>query len=110
MIADVARPGAVPAEDRVERVDVRDRGGVHATLRRANPDVLMHLAFILNPINDERLMYDIDVNGTHNVLEAAAEAGVGQVLVTSSRIAYGAFPDNPVPITEDWPVRGVAAF
>ena len=38
------------------------------------------------------------------------EAGVGHVLVTSSTTAYGAFPDNPVPITEDWPVRGVAAF
>ena len=32
------------------------------------------------------------------------------MLVTSSTTAYGAFPDNPVPITEDWPVRGVAAF
>ena len=55
-------------------------------------------------------MYDIDVNGTHNVLEAATPAGVGHVLVTSSTTAYGAFPDNPVPITEDQPVRGVAAF
>ena len=32
------------------------------------------------------------------------------MLVTSSTTAYGAFPDNPVPITEDWPVRGVPAF
>ena len=32
------------------------------------------------------------------------------MLVTSSTTAYGAFPDNPIPITEDWPVRGVAAF
>jgi UDP-glucose 4-epimerase len=50
------------------------------------------------------------VNGTHNVLEAAAEAGIGQVLVTTSGVAYGAFPDNPDPITEDHPVRGVARF
>ena len=55
-------------------------------------------------------MYDVDVNGTHNVLEAAAEAGIGQVLVTTSAVAYGAFPDNPDPITEDHPVRGVARF
>ena len=63
----------------------------------------MHLAFILNPSHDEALMYDIDVNGTHNVLEAAAAAGTEQVLVTSSATAYGAFPDNPVPLTEDDP-------
>ena len=55
-------------------------------------------------------MYDVDVNGTHNVLEAAAAAGVGQVLVTTSAVAYGAFPDNPVPLTEDDPVRGVPRF
>src|SRR4029079_5697662 len=69
-----------------------------------------HLAFILNPVHDEGLMYDVDVNGTHNVLEAAAEAGIGQVVVTTSGVAYGAFPDNPDPITEDHPVRGVARF
>jgi UDP-glucose 4-epimerase len=70
----------------------------------------VHLAFILNPVHDEGFMYDVDVNGTHNVLEAAAEAGIGQVLVTTSAVAYGAFPDNPDPITEDHPVRGVARF
>jgi UDP-glucose 4-epimerase len=70
----------------------------------------VHLAFILNPAHDEQLMYDVDVNGTHNVLEAAADAGTGQVLVTASAAAYGAFPDNPVPLTEDDPVRGVAGF
>ena len=70
----------------------------------------MHLAFILNPSHDEGLMYEVDVNGTHNVLEAAAEVGIRQVLVTTSGVAYGAFPDNPNPITEDQPVRGVARF
>jgi UDP-glucose 4-epimerase len=32
------------------------------------------------------------------------------VLVTSSGVTYGAFPDNPVPLTEEHPVRGVSAF
>ena len=83
---------------------------MRATLERAKPDALVHLAFILNPSHDEALMYDVDVNGTHNVLEAAAAAGTQQVLVTSSGVAYGAFPDNPVPLTEEDPVRGVPAF
>jgi UDP-glucose 4-epimerase len=55
-------------------------------------------------------MYDVDVNGTQNVLEAASAAGVGQMLVTSSTTAYGAFADNPVPLTEDDPVRGAPDF
>jgi UDP-glucose 4-epimerase len=111
VIADVVPPrGGYKPKTEYERVDVRDRAGVHAALTRANPDVLVHLAFILNPIHDEAFMYEVDVNGTHNVLEAAAEVGIGQVLVTTSAVAYGAFPDNPTPITEDHPVRGVARF
>src|SRR5215211_1677169 len=93
-----------------ERLDVRDREGVRDVLERARADTLVHLAFILNPIHDERLMYEIDVNGTQNVLDAASASGVRQVLVTSSSSAYGAFPDNPVPLTEEHPVRGVPDF
>jgi UDP-glucose 4-epimerase len=90
--------------------DVRDFGAIRALLEREKPDVLVHLAFLLNPIHDEARMYDIDVNGTEAVLRAASETDVGQILVTSSATAYGAFPDNPVPITEEWPVRGAPDF
>jgi UDP-glucose 4-epimerase len=111
VIADVVPPkGGYKPKTEFERVDVRDRGAVHSALQRANPDVLVHLAFILNPSHDEAFMYEVDVNGTHNVLEAAGEAGIGQLLVTTSAVAYGAFPDNPDPITEEHPVRGVARF
>ena len=111
VIVDIVPPkGGYKPRTEFERVDVRDRGAVNAALQRANPDVLVHLAFILNPSHDEGFMYEVDVNGTHNVLEAAAEVGIGQVLVTTSAVAYGAFPDNPDPITEDHPVRGVARF
>src|SRR5215208_1501460 len=100
VIADVVPPkGGYRPKTEFERVDVRDRSAVHDVLKRANPDVLVHLAFILNPSHDEGFMYEVDVNGTHNVLEAAAEAGIGQVFVTTSAVAYGAFPDNPDPIT-----------
>jgi UDP-glucose 4-epimerase len=110
VICDLAPPGDYRPKTQFERVDVRDRDAICAVLERTRPDALVHLAFILNPSHDEQLMYDVDVNGTHNVLEAAAAAGTPQVLVTSSAVAYGAFPDNPVPLTEDEPVRGVASF
>ncbi|MGZ5333737.1 MAG: NAD-dependent epimerase/dehydratase family protein, partial [Solirubrobacterales bacterium] len=90
--------------------DVRDAAAMAELLARHKIDALLHLAFLLNPIRDEERMYDIDVNGTESVLRAASEAGTQQVLVTSSASAYGAFPDNPNPITEDWPVRGVPDF
>src|SRR5918998_5548141 len=85
VIADVVPPkGAYRPKVEFERVDVRDRSAVHSALERANPDVLVHLAFILNPSHDEGVMYEVDVNGTHNVLEAAAEAGNSQGLVPTS--------------------------
>ena len=110
VVCDVAPPKGYRPNVEFERVDVRDRNAVRSVLDRVRPDVLVHLAFILNPSHDEGFAYDVDVNGTHNVLEAAAAAGTGQVLVTTSGVAYGAFADNPVPLTEDDPVRGVATF
>jgi UDP-glucose 4-epimerase len=104
------RPPAVPRpRTRFVRMDVRDRG-MRALLEAERPDAVVHLAFVLNPIRDEHKMYDIDVNGTQNVLEAATAAGVEQLLVASSTTAYGAFPDNPVPLTEEHPVRGLPGY
>jgi UDP-glucose 4-epimerase len=110
VICDVAPPHGYKPKTEFRKLDVRDREAVRRTLEESRADALVHLAFILNPVHDEHFMYDVDVNGTHNVLEAAGEAGTRQVLVTTSSVAYGAFPDNPEPLTEDDPVRGVASF
>jgi UDP-glucose 4-epimerase len=111
VICDVNPPrGGYKPKTEYERMDVRDGAAVRDVLDRARPDALVHLAFVLNPSHDEELMYDVDVNGTHNVLFAASEVGTKHVLVASSATAYGAFPDNPVPITEEHPVRGVPVF
>jgi UDP-glucose 4-epimerase len=90
--------------------DVRDGALIRQLLERHEIDALIHLAFILNPIRDDAMMYDVDVNGAQATLKAASDAGTQQVLVTTSATAYGAFPDNPKPIAEDWPVRGVPDF
>ena len=107
---DVSPPKRTWPKTQFVKGDVRDRAAIRELLERHEIDTLLHLAFVLNPIRDEAMMYDIDVNGTQAMLRAAAEAGVKQVLVTSSATAYGAFPDNPKPIAEDWPVRGAPDF
>jgi len=110
VVADLRPPRLFRPKTGYEQLDVRDGNRARELLERERPDALVHLAFILNPMHDENAMYEIDVGGTHNVLEAASAAGTQHVLVTSSSTAYGAFPDNPVPIEEDWPVRGVPDF
>jgi UDP-glucose 4-epimerase len=107
---DVRPPARPHPKATFVRADVRDKAAIRDQLEGADADVLVHLAFLLNPIRDEARMYDIDVNGTDATLRAAAEAGTEQVLVTTSATAYGAFPDNPKPIAEDWPVRGQPDF
>jgi UDP-glucose 4-epimerase len=110
VIADIRPPRSFRPNVEFLKLDVRDGAAVRQLLERERPDVMVHLAFVLNPMHDENAMYEIDVGGTQNVLEAASATGVGQMLVTSSATAYGAFPDNPVPIDEDQPVRGVPDF
>jgi UDP-glucose 4-epimerase len=107
---DVRSPARAFPKTEFVHGDVRNRDAIRQLLERHEIDALVHLAFIFNPIHDEALMYDIDVNGTQATLQAASDAGTQQVLVTSSASAYGAFPDNPKPIAEDWPVRGAPDF
>ena len=107
---DVRPPSRPASGPKFVRGDVRDYSRMRELVDREQPDALVHLAFVFKPIRDEARMYDVDVNGTDAVLRAAADGGTQQVLVTSSATAYGAFPDNPKPIAEDWPVRGQPDF
>ncbi|MFP4474607.1 MAG: NAD-dependent epimerase/dehydratase family protein [Desulfatibacillaceae bacterium] len=79
-------------------------------IREIQPDIVVHLAFIVDQVHDETLMHRVNVDGTKNVLRAAREAGVGQVLVASSATAYGAWPDNPVPLKENDRIRAHPTF
>jgi nucleoside-diphosphate-sugar epimerase len=47
----------------------------------------------------------IDLAASRRLLDAAGDAGVRHVVVLSTAMVYGAWPDNPVPITEDAPLR-----
>jgi nucleoside-diphosphate-sugar epimerase len=47
----------------------------------------------------------LDLDALDAVLDAAANAGIGQLIVVSSAMVYGAWPNHPVPLTEDAPIR-----
>lgn len=105
---DVVAPRHVNATKLVFRqADVRDRDLAAAF---TGADVVIHLAFRLDPMHDESTMHEINVEGTKRVFEAAAAAGAARVLYVSSVAAYGAHADNDVPLTEDSPVRGTPEF
>lgn len=91
----------------LRRADVRD--AAFAT-HLEGVDVLVHLAFVMDEMDDLNLMRSINIDGTRNVFEAAVDAGVGRIVYTSSYIVYGAHPDNDLPLTEDSPLRANPDF
>jgi len=105
------RPPAVDATTDVSiemrAVDVRDAALVE---QLDGVDVVVHLAVQMDPIRDLARMRSINVDGTMNVLAAARAAGVGRVVHLSSVVAYGAHPDNALPLDEDGPLRGTPGF
>jgi nucleoside-diphosphate-sugar epimerase len=88
--------------------DVRDPD----TLREAfaGCEVVIHLAFLVSGASTAETMYEINVEGTRNAFRAAVEAGARRFVYASSVAAYGFHADNPVPLTEDWPVRADHRF
>lgn len=107
---------SVPAERRLSDVqyftlDVRDQG-LAKILTTHEIDAVVHLASIVTPGKDSNreFEYSVDVLGTRNVLDACVQAGVQQIVVSSSGAAYGYHPDNPEWIVETDALRGNEAF
>ncbi len=69
--------------------------------------MLVHLAFIILGGREETR--SVNLEGSRNVFEAAAERGVDRLVYTSSVAAYGFHKENPQPLTEDVPARGTDA-
>jgi len=97
---DPSEAGLGKAEYR--RGDILDRESVEALV--AGADVVVHLAFIIFGGREESRR--VNLEGTRNVFEAAARAGVPRLVYTSSVAAYGFHGDNPQPLTEDVEPRG----
>lgn len=91
------------------RCDIRDPQ-LADVLREASVDTLIHLAFYTAPEGDAALAQSVNVDGTRNVLTAAAACGVKRLLLASSTAAYGSHADNPVPMREDCPLRPNRTF
>jgi nucleoside-diphosphate-sugar epimerase len=86
--------------------DVRDPASLKGAF--AGADVVVHLAFQVMGTTTRATIHATNVEGTLNVLRAAAGAGARRLVYASSVAAYGFHADNPVGMTEEWPVRPAA--
>ena len=90
------------------RGDVRDPEALRDAFGSA--DVVVHLAFLVTGAASPEVIRSVNLDGTLNAFRAAAAAGARRFVYASSVAAYGFHPDNPVGMTEDWPVRPAATL
>ena len=101
-----------PLSRRVARLDAyqTDLNGAALGPLLEGVDTLVHLAFSSKTEVDEPGARHANIDGTERLLEAASTAGVGHVVVVSSATVYGAWPNNPVPLTEEASLRPNGGF
>ena len=99
---DVREPGWRSRNLEFHRVDI---AGTDLKPLFEGIDTVVHLAGVVDPIADEALMARVNVEGTRRVLAAAAAVSATRIVRISSAAVYGAWPSNPVPLTEDAPLR-----
>src|SRR5437763_1968348 len=99
LIVDLQPPRAFPSDVDCMSVDVRDAGRVQAALQREKADVVVHLAGLID--GERERMYETNVAGTNNVLDAAAKTGIRHVIAVSSAAAYGPRRNGGRPVDEE---------
>jgi len=114
----VARLVARPDVDAVVAVDLAPCPTPGAEVRQldlvtsdlsaafAGADAVIHLASVFGPaIEGDEIDDAVEVAMARRVLDAAAEAGIDHLVMRSSATVYGPWANNPVPLTEDAPLR-----
>lgn len=94
--------------------DVRDRALLDRVFAGARFDAVVHLAAkagVRPSIEDPEAYYDVNVNGTLQLLEAMRRAGVRRLLFVSSSSVYGNQEKTPFSETDevDHPISPYAA-
>lgn len=99
----------VASEIELFKGDIRDSERLEQALRGV--DYVFHLAaFVSVPLSMEepQTCFDINVQGTVNVLDAAQKAGVKRVVLSSSAAVYG--DTVQMPLTEESDVTSLSPY
>jgi len=105
---------ALPPAVRLSHVDIRDRAAVRGVLARETPDYVFHLAAVTHvaaSLADPELAFDVNVNGTLNLLEGVRRTRPSaRVLLVSSGNLYGTLDSAEAAFTEDSPVHATSPY
>jgi UDP-glucose 4-epimerase len=104
-IVGVARRRPSAELDKVRWVSV-DVASDDLSVAFAGVDAVIHLAWLIQPSRDPGATWQANVVGSSRVFDAAASAGVGAVVYSSSVGAYSPGPKDR-RVDETWPTDGV---
>ena len=78
-----------------ESVDVTKKESIESVIKKYGIDTIYHLAAILSAKGEENpgLAWNVNINGTYNILEMAREYKISRVFIPSSIAAFG--PETP---------------
>jgi len=78
-----------------ESVDVTKKESIEEAVKKHKIDTIYHLAAILSAKGEENpaLAWDVNINGTYNILEIAREYKIKRTFIPSSIAAFG--PETP---------------
>ena len=97
--------GVPSAKIQYRKIDIRDINALRSAFK--DIDAVVHLAFVvITNMPDVAEIYAINIDGSKNVAQAAADAGAKTLVYTSSVAAYGLLPGNPPVLTESMPIQG----
>lgn len=93
--------------------DIRDKAKLNEIAKKVKIDLIIHLAAMAGvrpSIEYPGLYYDVNVNGTLNLLETAKEHKIKKFIFGSSSSVYGNNPKVPFAETDpvDWPISPYA--
>ena len=86
---------------------------IHEDLNQQRVDTLVHLASTRGESSNRRETSGAgqrDLEMLKSVLRSCAQAEVGHIIYMSSHSVYGARPDNPLPIGEDFALHATPGF
>ena len=76
-------------------IDVTERASLDVVIKKHNIDTIFHMAARLSAVGEKNpmLCWNVNVNGSINVLNAAIDYKMDRVIIPSSIAAFG--PDTP---------------
>jgi UDP-glucose 4-epimerase len=113
VLLDLVPPPRDLRKARYYRIDLTEAGAsarIADALDRERVEVLVHLAFLQQPIRNPSYEHELESLGTMHLLHALTEVGrrgaAPHLVLGSSTLVYGARADNPAFLREDAPLAG----